>query len=320
MYFSESGSNKWSVALNFYGYNILIEKVEIMGNGPSGKWIALPRNWTNKYEWRGTLSYLNQTGDIYAGGDGFKVRLISVLGEVLSYDKNLSIPATDIVNQRFDLGFQFNSNFDIKNTFDKSTSCDWTGPQPNIYKDTIKSRKSNGKDWDDCIFNSTNCRTYFEGKFLVEWWLVHFSFKTQPNPSYAGTECDTSRCLEVINSVNGDVLLFGNSSKFNINYYKKVKFSAKLGSKATQATSKIGLTFDGCTGQVDFVITNKWSAYSADITGMSCGSTVFIKNLKFVFGSVADSIYLDDIYLDEIGAVGMISSGSTGINTYASYM
>lgn len=58
VYFPESGSNKWSVAITPYNYHVGIKALFIKGAGTgvkaSNDWISLPRGWTNKYEWRGT--------------------------------------------------------------------------------------------------------------------------------------------------------------------------------------------------------------------------------------------------------------------------
>lgn len=295
-FFPESGSNKWSVALTFYNYKVQIKKIEIRGAGPNvrspNNFIELPRDWTNKYLWRGVEGYLNQKGDIYNGGNAFQLRITSIFDEVIIPGNNFSIPTANISTTLFNLSFQF-----TKNQFNQTKKCKWTGPYPRVYDDKVISRKYNWtkKDYDICKVGSSGCRTYFEGSFLVEWWLVYQVNLGALNLEYRGMECNSKICIEVTNVTSWGILILGHSSNFDKNSYSNFSFAGKLAQNSNLTTNKLSITFDGCKKTVDFILTKAWTKYSNSISNLECPN--YIKNLKFIFSGV-DMIYLDDIELE----------------------
>lgn len=295
-YFPESGSNKWSVALTFLNYQVPIKMVEIIGDGPGvrspNNYIVLPRGWTNKFLWRGVEDYIGQKWDIYNGGDGFRIRITSIFNEIISPNIKYSIPSSNPSTSIFNLGSQFQSIL-----YNSQKDCKWPGPNAQIYKDKVISRIYNyqTKAYDDCVIGVWGCRTYFEGDFLVEWWLVHQSQINSLNLQYKGTECDSEICIELNSVKNGAVLIFGHSSNFDINDYSQVSFAAKIGENSTLINCTVSLTFDGCAKSIQFTIMKSWKIFKSPLTSFGCPS--YIKNLKFIFGNT-DILYLDDIQLE----------------------
>lgn len=296
-FFPESGSNKWSVALTLYNYKFPLKKVEVKGAGPNvrtpNEFIELPREWTNKFVWRGVEGYPGQKGDIYNGGNAFQLRITSIFDEVFAPSTLYSIPSTNITTSLFDLGFQFQ-----KNSYSQSDFCKWTGPYSKIYDDKVISRKKNWstKNYDSCLVGSSGCRTYFEGDFLVEWWLVYQVNLGKLNLEYSGEECRSKSCIEVTYVAKWGIIILGHSSNFRRDSYKNVSFAGKLSSKSGIAQHSLSVTFDGCSQSVDFSLNKNWQNFSFEISRLSCPE--YIKNLKFVFGA-GDIIYLDDIKLLE---------------------
>ena len=294
MYFPESGSNKWSVALVFFNYKYILQKAEIMavGSTKTSTWITLPRDWTNKFVWRGTQNYTGQSGDIYNGGNGFMVRLTSIYGEILQSTKILSIPSTNITQQTFDLGIQFTKS----NISQPIQACPWPGPTNEIYSDQIINRMSSGNGYINCTFGSPSCRTYLSGLFLMEWWLVTQYSLINMTLQYSGPDCLTKYCV-FIQKVNGwGGLIFGFSSSFSNTTYKYVSLSAKLGVNSSLKTYGFSVGFDSnCVNQVNVAnVTSVWKNYKVNISNMNC--TGYLKNVRLAFNP-GDNVYLDNISL-----------------------
>ena len=292
-YFPESGSNKWSVALTFYNHKVPIQKVEIKSNNPQlqNQYIQLPRDWTNKFVWRGTQNYTGQSGDIYNGGTGFQIRITSVFNEVIETNQNYSIPTTNIVTTFFDLGSQFNVS-----NYGNNSACQWSGPTATIYNGTVVNRKynSNSKNFDTCLEGSSGCKTIFAGNFMVEWFLLYQSSIPILNLQSVDSQCLSSHCILVQNTSGWGLFAIAFSSNFNQFIYGNVTFSAKLAQNSTLNTTNIGATFDTCNQSASFIANKNWGTYTFQISNLSCPT--YIRNLKFVFGSV-DNVFLDKIYL-----------------------
>ena len=293
MYFPGSWSNKWSVDMVFFNYKYLLQKAEIMGNGSTktSSWINMPRGWVNTFEWRGTSNYTGQSGDVYNGGTGFKIRLTSIYGEVLESNKTISIPATNITTTIFDLGIQFTKS----NISAPTQPCTWPGPTNQVYFDTIINRKSSGLGYTNCTFGSSGCTTLFSGEFLMEWWLLTQYNLINMTVVYTGPDCQTQYCI-FVPKVNGwGGIIFGFSSSFLYTDYKSVSLFAKLGNNSSLKTYGFSVGFDNCPINVNVVnVTNIWQNFKVNISSMNC--TGYIKNLRLNFNP-GDNLYFDNVAL-----------------------
>eukprot|EP01017_Pseudomicrothorax_dubius_P034223 TRINITY_DN4664_c0_g2_i1.p1 TRINITY_DN4664_c0_g2~~TRINITY_DN4664_c0_g2_i1.p1 ORF type:complete len:440 (+),score=114.43 TRINITY_DN4664_c0_g2_i1:65-1384(+) len=299
LYLPEPGSNKWSVAATLYNHRIGIAKFEIRGAGQgvrqNNTWIELPRDWTNKFLWRGVENYPNQKGDIYNGGTGFNLRITSIYGEVLEPSKVITIPSSNPDQVRFDLGVQFKVVTDTKNT--DASKCPVKMVRY-IYKDRVVNRKRTGdnKNFEECQRGSWGCRTYFEGGFMTEWWLVHIGDIQNVDLS-SKEECQENSCIRIPKAGPGAVFIIGYSSGFPTKTFSRIRFSAKLHSSASASQyANARVTFDDCGSSASVgAITKDWKEFSVPFASLNCPTR--IRNLKFILGN-AEQLLIDNIYLE----------------------
>jgi len=269
-FYPESGSNKFSVALTFYNYKVQIQSVEVLGVGQSvnttNEWAPLIRQWNNKFVWRGVENFAGQSGDIYNGGFGYKLRVTSVFGEVIESSTIFGITHSNTVNTFFDLEAQFKVSKYIP-----GGGCLWSGPNPEIYADKVSTRKFNKlkKSYDKCPTNP-NCRTFLEGKFLVEWYLIASTKVKNLDLEYSGNECKSRICIEVTSPKEGGELLIGHSSDFFRNDYSNVTFKAKIVQNSGANSTNLTVTFGGCDRKEKFEITTEWNQYNFTMKFLKC--------------------------------------------------